>query len=449
VDDELDPLEETLTPRQQAMHSAYEIIVDAFGMFTQDSSPDGAHYMSEEDNPFVDEGLMCANCVFYEGEGACELVQGEIHPQALCKLWIIEDTLLEKAAYTPPEAVRNAAKQALAWIADGKAGDGFTATGRYRAQTLAAGDSVSLDTIKRMNSFFARHEVDKQGEGWDRGSDKFPSAGRVAWAAWGGDAGWSWAKGILADMQKAKSFGSRSAAGQYAANIRWGKGGGTATNSTQEVVDGLKAGKAVTATTSQVPAITDALLNGNGTENLRLLTVVGTPFFKGDTSRTRDQMPQVPSKEKEKFLGEIESRGLTVTRERVDPATLKPMQADVNGKSSAEIARREGVKGADAFMTTDKLAVVVSSDGYVIDGHHRWAGAALRQMAGHSVRMSIIRIGAPREALLKVVKEWNAKEGIRSLGFGEHRNPARKTTVLAFNKACDLALSAQEEQSNG
>jgi hypothetical protein len=42
-----------------------------------------------------------------------------------------------------------------------------------------------------MNSYFARHEVDKKGEGW--GVD---SAGYIAWLLWGGDAGRSWARGI-------------------------------------------------------------------------------------------------------------------------------------------------------------------------------------------------------------------------------------------------------------
>jgi hypothetical protein len=43
-----------------------------------------------------------------------------------------------------------------------------------------------------MVSYFARHEVDKQGEGW--GED---SKGYQAWLMWGGDPGWSWARGVV------------------------------------------------------------------------------------------------------------------------------------------------------------------------------------------------------------------------------------------------------------
>ena len=105
-------------------------------------------------------------------------------------------------SYSPPEGVRAEARRALKWIEEGHAGGGFTDTGRKRASDLARGASVSLKTVKRMNSFLARHEVDKQGKGFSQGSDGYPSAGRVSWAAWGGDAGKSWAAKILASVEK-------------------------------------------------------------------------------------------------------------------------------------------------------------------------------------------------------------------------------------------------------
>jgi len=99
--------------------------------------------------------------------------------------------------YMPPEGARNAAKRALAWIKDGHAGDGFTDTGRKRASDLARGASVSRETVGRMANFFARHTPDKKATGFNSGEEGFPSPGRVAWDAWGGDAGASWAKSIV------------------------------------------------------------------------------------------------------------------------------------------------------------------------------------------------------------------------------------------------------------
>jgi dsRNA-specific ribonuclease len=45
--------------------------------------------------PFKEEGLMCSNCVFYIGGGACEIVKGKIEPEAICKLWIIPQELIK------------------------------------------------------------------------------------------------------------------------------------------------------------------------------------------------------------------------------------------------------------------------------------------------------------------------------------------------------------------
>jgi hypothetical protein len=101
--------------------------------------------------------------------------------------------VVEAQKYSPPAGAASAAKRALKWIADGKAGSGFTSTGRARAAQLARGGQVSEEVAKRMKSYFARHEVDKKAEGFRSGEEGYPSPGRVAWDAWGGDAAASWA----------------------------------------------------------------------------------------------------------------------------------------------------------------------------------------------------------------------------------------------------------------
>lgn len=108
-------------------------------------------------------------------------------------------TVNEAGTYNPPAGVVSAAKRALVWIAEGKAGSGFTDVGRKRASQLASGASVSRDTVARMKSYFARHEADKKATGFSSGEEGFPSPGRVAWDAWGGDAGKSWVNDINLD----------------------------------------------------------------------------------------------------------------------------------------------------------------------------------------------------------------------------------------------------------
>ena len=103
------------------------------------------------------------------------------------------------ATYRPPQAVREAAQRALRWIEDGKAGSGFTAVGRTRARQLAEGQEVSEETIGRMRSYFARHEVDANAIGFSQGEKGFPTPGRVAWDAWGGNPGRRWVNDIKLD----------------------------------------------------------------------------------------------------------------------------------------------------------------------------------------------------------------------------------------------------------
>lgn len=104
--------------------------------------------------------------------------------------------------FTPPAGVRKEAQRGLDWRKE--FGRGGTAVGVARARDLASGRIISPSTARRMASYFARHEVDKQGTGWSPGEDGFPSAGRIAWALWGGDAGQSWSAKLARQMDAAE-----------------------------------------------------------------------------------------------------------------------------------------------------------------------------------------------------------------------------------------------------
>jgi lambda family phage portal protein len=98
--------------------------------------------------------------------------------------------------FTPPQGARDAAKRALE-VRETKPPSqrGMTPVGLARARDLQNGVKMSPDTARRMKAFFDRHEVDKkgstfgeQGKGWQ------------AWNGWGGDAGYSWAKKVVGQM---------------------------------------------------------------------------------------------------------------------------------------------------------------------------------------------------------------------------------------------------------
>jgi hypothetical protein len=150
---------------------------------------------------------------------------------------------IERAeSYSPPEGVRAAAKRALKWIEEGKAGSGFTDVGRKRAADLARGAEISVATLGRMKSFFARHEVDKKATGFSSGEEGYPSPGRVAWDAWGGDAGQSWANSIVKDERSQDDEEERAMAGEVKQGdfVSWYSPSGLASGRVEHVMlDGI------------------------------------------------------------------------------------------------------------------------------------------------------------------------------------------------------------------
>jgi hypothetical protein len=105
------------------------------------------------------------------------------------------DTVSKAEGYSPPAGARAAARKAIKFKEDGKATGAGTAVGWTRAGQLARGETISLSTVKRMFSYFSRHEVDKKGKDW--GNQANPSNGYIMWLAWGGDAGFSWSRSIV------------------------------------------------------------------------------------------------------------------------------------------------------------------------------------------------------------------------------------------------------------
>ena len=103
--------------------------------------------------------------------------------------------------FEPPKGVQEAAELGLALRREH--GRGGTLIGVARARDLAAGKTISPETIRRMTSFFARHEVDLDAPAnKDRANPGYPGAGRIAWLLWGGDPGRRWADKLAGQMKR-------------------------------------------------------------------------------------------------------------------------------------------------------------------------------------------------------------------------------------------------------
>jgi HK97 family phage portal protein len=100
--------------------------------------------------------------------------------------------------FNPPQAVREEAAQGLEWREE--FGRGGTEVGVARGRDLSNGRIISPETARRMKAYFLRHEIDKEAEGWNDDENGYPSAGRIAWALWGGDPGFAWVDDIVTRM---------------------------------------------------------------------------------------------------------------------------------------------------------------------------------------------------------------------------------------------------------
>lgn len=87
---------EQLNDRQKEQAKEFSELALEFGMFDQSSGADGAHYAPAAKNPFKADGLVCKNCVFFdEINNQCQIVSGPIEPEAVCKLWVIPESLIK------------------------------------------------------------------------------------------------------------------------------------------------------------------------------------------------------------------------------------------------------------------------------------------------------------------------------------------------------------------
>jgi hypothetical protein len=88
-----------------------------------------------------------------------------------------------------PDAVKNNAKRGIE-LNEKHGNKCATQTGKVRAQQLAKGEAVSLETVKRMASYLARAE-----EYYDPGDTS--ACGTISYLLWGGKAGRRWAESKL------------------------------------------------------------------------------------------------------------------------------------------------------------------------------------------------------------------------------------------------------------
>ena len=145
-----------------------------------------------------------------------------------------EEKALADIDTVPTNSMAEEAARGLEWRRKYKRGG--TTVGVARANQLMNKERLSIDTVKRMYSFFSRHEVDKQAEGFSQGEKGYPSAGRIAWALWGGDSGFSWSRKVRNQIEREEGKKAEADDLKIGDMVSWDSSGGRARGKITRIV---------------------------------------------------------------------------------------------------------------------------------------------------------------------------------------------------------------------
>lgn len=126
-----------------------------------------------------------------------------------------------------------------------------------------------------------------------------------------------------------------------------------------------------------------------------------------------DKLPRNPWDPKEvdgaaAFTFYLKGIGMKTEADTVPAASLKASQRELVGQKVAKMMN-------DKSFDPAKNPVFVSSDNYVVDGHHRWAAVLGRDLEDGVLGnqpMNIIRVNAPISEVLHLANTWAERFGI-------------------------------------
>lgn len=147
-----------------------------------------------------------------------------------------------------------------------------------------------------------------------------------------------------------------------------------------------------------------AKMAGGPPVNLANLDVKGEPccFQHHLRDIPRKDMPQLPTNVEglKPFAAKLAAKGATARLEEVDPRTLRATQSELN---AAKVGKLAGYMEADGWQKGGVL--IISKEGAILDGHHRWAGACVAAMSGKDIKVTALRVDMGIDDLLAVAQE--------------------------------------------
>ena len=195
----------------------------------------------------------------------------------------------------------------------------------------------------------------------------------------------------------------------------------------------------------EVNVILDKLAAGSGGDmDLCDVSVEGTNLFcKENKGIPREDMPQLlghpnpgtPADKMQRnsrgevnlgdaFAKHMREKGVSTSVTQMNAATLKASQRQLNGKKVATL--RDVYERGQLEMTP----FIISSDNYVVDGHHRWAAIVAAEFdKGQEIFVPVERFSMSIMPLLKEAVSYAAEMGIPQSGFGHFSSSFREADL--------------------
>jgi hypothetical protein len=150
-----------------------------------------------EENVVVDSGPLTALAASASWDASSVNIDETTADLAQAALTSLDVAIIAAGSrmYTIPKGAQEEAKRGLEWRKEHNRGG--TSVGVNTARTLEKGGQIGIEKVRHIAKYFPRHEIDKKATGYQPGEKGFPSRGRIAWALWGGDTAWRWARAIV------------------------------------------------------------------------------------------------------------------------------------------------------------------------------------------------------------------------------------------------------------
>lgn len=148
----------------------------------------------------------------------------------------------------------------------------------------------------------------------------------------------------------------------------------------------------------------------------------------------RAEMPQIRAEHRGALVNFLNARGITSRAAEVPANDLKPTQAEF---SPAKVEKARAFQGGDR-------SILVSADGYVVDGHHQWLA---KRANGEPVK--VIRLQASIRKVLAQMAEFPS-----TMSSGGARSTTSTSTISAPELVAETAdaqsaVAVSAQQSSG